>query len=197
MLTLGILIEALTGRAATAYTHTALTRQVLTDAVIDSRLAIPGCLFVALRGERTDGHEFVTDAFERGAAGAVLEGRRVIGIPGSVGKSTTKELVASVLASHGATLSSESSFNNEIGLPLTLLKATRAHRYAVLEMGFYVPGDVALLCDIAAPQVGVVTMIGPVHLERAGSLEAIVMGKAELVQALTEGGVTGLNADHG
>jgi len=250
MLTLGILIEGLTGRAATAYTHNALTRQVLTDAVIDSRLAIPGCLFVALRGERTDGHEFVADAFERGAAVALvereipgfatldlrpgaglpstqpvgggratlhlcvcvedvlkalqaaarhwrrqLEGLRVIGITGSVGKSTTKELVASVLASHAPTLSSESSFNNEIGLPLTLLKATRAHRYAVLEMGFYVPGDVALLCDIAAPQVGVVTMIGPVHLERAGSLEAIVKGKAELVQALPEDGVAVLNAD--
>jgi len=250
MLTLGILIEALTGQAATAYTHSALTRQVLTDAVVDSRLAIPGCLFVALRGERTDGHEFVADAFERGAAVALvereipgfatldlrpgaglpatqpvgggraalhlcvcvedvlkalqaaarhwrrqLEGLRVIGITGSVGKSTTKELVASVLASHAPTLSSESSFNNEIGLPLTLLKATRAHRYAVLEMGFYVPGDVALLCDIAAPQVGVVTMIGPVHLERAGSLEAIAQGKAELVEALPEDGVAVLNAD--
>ncbi len=250
MLTLGILIEALTGRAATAYTHSALTRQVLTDAVIDSRLAIPGCLFVALRGERQDGHDFVADAFERGAAVALvereipgfasldlrpgaglpatqrvggpraslqlcvcvedvlkglqatarhwrrqLEGLRVIGITGSVGKSTTKELVASVLASHAPTLASESSFNNEIGLPITLLKATRAHRYAVLEMGLYVPGDVALLCDIARPDVGVVTMIGPVHLERAGSIEAIVRGKAELVQSLPEAGVAVLNAD--
>ncbi len=250
MLTLGILIEALTGQAATAYTHSALTRQVLTDAVIDSRLAIPGCLFVALRGEHKDGHEFVADAFERGAAVALvehevpgyatldlrpgaglpatqpvggsraalhlcvcvedvlkalqatarhwrlqLEDLRVIGITGSVGKSTTKELVASVLATHAPALSSESSFNNEIGLPLTLLKATHAHRYAVLEMGFYVPGDIALLCDIARPQVGVVTLIGPVHLERAGSLEAIVRGKAELVEALPEDGVAVLNAD--
>jgi UDP-N-acetylmuramoyl-tripeptide--D-alanyl-D-alanine ligase len=112
-----------------------------------------------------------------------------------VGKSTTKELVASVLASHAPTLASESSFNNEIGLPITLLKATRAHRYAVLEMGLYVPGDVALLCDIAQPEVGVVTMIGPVHLERAGSIEAIVRGKAELVQSLPDAGVAILNAD--
>jgi UDP-N-acetylmuramoyl-tripeptide--D-alanyl-D-alanine ligase len=120
---------------------------------------------------------------------------RVIGITGSVGKSTTKELAASVLAMRYPTLANESNLNNEIGLPLTLLKATEAHRRAVLEMGFYVPGDITFLCSLARPQVGVITLIGPVHLERAGSMEAIVNGKAELVEALPADGTAILNYD--
>jgi UDP-N-acetylmuramoyl-tripeptide--D-alanyl-D-alanine ligase len=126
---------------------------------------------------------------------ARLSDLRVIGITGSVGKSTTKELTANVLAARYPTLANESNLNNEIGLPLTLLKATEAHRRIVLEMGFYVPGDIAFLCGIARPQVGVITMIGPVHLERAGSLEAIVNGKAELVEALPADGTAILNFD--
>lgn len=109
---------------------------------------------------------------------------RVIGITGSVGKSTTKELVAEVLDQRFRTLKNPGNLNNEIGLPLTLLHLTEEHEQAVLEMGFYVPGEISFLCDLALPQVGVITNIGTVHAERAGSQEAIARGKAELVQAL-------------
>jgi UDP-N-acetylmuramoyl-tripeptide--D-alanyl-D-alanine ligase len=250
MLTLGVILEAVTNRSAGTYDALPLAHRVLTDAVIDSRMSIPGCLFVALPGEKVDGHQFVQDAFGRGAAVALTEKEipgmaaidlrggsfateslpsadpktplhlclrvenslkamqhiagvwrerltnlRVIGITGSVGKSTTKELTANVLAVRFTTLANESNLNNEIGLPLTLLKVTEAHRRVVLEMGFYVPGDIAFLCGIAKPQVGVLTIIGPVHLERAGSLEAIVNGKAELVEALPPDGTAILNND--
>jgi UDP-N-acetylmuramoyl-tripeptide--D-alanyl-D-alanine ligase len=250
MLTLGVVWEAIANSGAGAYDAFPLSRRVITDAVIDSRLAIPGCLFIALSGEKVDGHDFVEDAFRRGAAVALVEKDipgcdtidlragsldgttipvvdpkkplhlclrvenslkalqkiagtwrqrltevRVIGITGSVGKSTTKELTANVLAVRYSTLANESNLNNEIGLPLTMLKITEAHRRVVLEMGLYVPGDIAFLCGIARPQVGVLTMIGPVHLGRAGSLEAIVNGKAELVEALPADGTAILNYD--
>ena len=122
---------------------------------------------------------------------------RVIGITGSVGKSTTKELIAEVLSQRYRTLKNPGNLNNEIGLPLTLLRLGPGYQRAVLEMGFYVPGEIALLCDIALPQVGVVTNIGTVHAERAGSQEAIARGKAELVQALPPApqGVAILNYD--
>jgi UDP-N-acetylmuramoyl-tripeptide--D-alanyl-D-alanine ligase len=250
MLTLGVVFEALTGAGAGTYDALPLSRRVITDAVIDSRQTISGCLFVALPGEKVDGNAFVADAFERGAAVAIVDkdvagysavdlrgGKlveaalptqdpkqplqlclrtedslkalqtiaatwrarlpdlRVIGITGSVGKSTTKELTANVLAARYPTLANESNLNNEIGLPLTMLKITEAHRCAVLEMGLYVPGDIAFLCGLARPQVGIITMIGPVHLGRAGSLEAIVNGKAELVEALPPDGTAILNYD--
>lgn len=121
----------------------------------------------------------------------------VIGITGSVGKSTTKEIVYSVLSQRFLTLKNQGNLNNEIGLPLTLLGLHRDHQCAVLEMGFYVPGEIALLCDIALPQVGVITNIGTVHAQRAGSQEAIAQGKSELVQALPAApeGVAILNYD--
>ncbi len=241
MLTLGTVLEALTG-----HPHPEIA-QVITDGVIDSRLAIPGSLFVALPGERADGHDFIEQAFERGAVAAlvqreppsqlsVLDARRpltddqtqgvhlpicvrvddslaalqqvatywraqlqlrVIGITGSVGKSTTKELVAEVLDRRYRTIRNPGNLNNEIGLPLSLLRLTESHERAVLEMGFYVPGEIAQLCRIARPQVGVVTNISQVHLERAGSLEAIAAGKAELVESLPPGpeGTAILNFD--
>lgn len=122
---------------------------------------------------------------------------RVIGVTGSVGKSTTKELIAEVLSQHYRTLKNSGNLNNEIGLPLTLLRLGAGHQRAVLEMGFYVPGEIAFLCDLALPEVGVVTNIGTVHAERAGSQEAIAQGKAELVQALPPAprGVAILNYD--
>lgn len=219
--------------------------QPLTETVIDSRVASPGCLFVALEGETTDGHEYVGDAFQRGAAAALIEHElegdfplldlrddpapdeppapplcllvessleglqaiaahwrrkldvRVIGITGSVGKSTTKELIAEVLSRRYRTLKNPGNLNNEIGLPLTLLELRESHDRAVLEMGFYVPGEIALLCDLALPHVGVVTNVSQVHMERAGSLEAIVAGKSELVENLPPGpeGVAVLNYD--
>lgn len=122
---------------------------------------------------------------------------RVIGITGSVGKSTTKEVIADVLSQRYRTLKNLGNLNNEIGLPLTLLSLTEEHECAVLEMGFYVPGEIALLCELARPQVGVLTIIGTVHASRAGSQAAIAQGKAELVQALPPApeGVAVLNYD--
>ena len=229
MLTLTDVLEALTDVRPEG------TGRVITSAVIDSREAIPGSLFVALEGEHTDGHDYVQDAFDHGATLALIErdlsaqflqldlraggqaeslanigeapfcirvtnsllalqqiardrrqrmDLRVVGITGSVGKSTTKELVAQVLSQRYCTLKSFGNLNNEIGVPLTLLQLTEEHERTVLEMGFYVPGEISLLCDLALPQVGVITNIGPVHAERAGSIETIAKGKAELVQAL-------------
>jgi UDP-N-acetylmuramoyl-tripeptide--D-alanyl-D-alanine ligase len=122
---------------------------------------------------------------------------RVVGITGSVGKSTTKELVAEVLSQRYPTLKNQGNLNNEIGLPLTLLRLGPGHRRAVLEMGFYVPGEISFLCDLALPSVGVLTNIGTVHAERAGSQEVIARGKAELVEALPPApeGVAILNYD--
>jgi UDP-N-acetylmuramoyl-tripeptide--D-alanyl-D-alanine ligase len=228
MLTLGTVLEALTGQNFEHMT------QVITDASIDSRLVIPGSMFVAIAGERVDGHEYVQEAIQLGAVVVLIEREtsfaipvldlrtslketdlkrveipvaifvdstvealqkiatvwrqklslRVIGITGSVGKSTTKELTADVLGRRYRTLKNPGNLNNEIGLPLSLLRLTKSYEFAVLEMGFYVPGEIALLCRIAKPQVGVITNVSHVHMERAGSLDAIVEGKSELVQGL-------------
>jgi UDP-N-acetylmuramoyl-tripeptide--D-alanyl-D-alanine ligase len=122
---------------------------------------------------------------------------RIVGITGSVGKSTTKELTAEVLGKRYRTIKNLGNLNNEIGLPLSLLRATEAHERIVLEMGFYVPGEIALLCEISRPHIGLVTNVSQVHLERAGSMEAIVQGKGELVESLPPGpeGVAILNYD--
>jgi UDP-N-acetylmuramoyl-tripeptide--D-alanyl-D-alanine ligase len=239
-LTLADVVEGLTGVRPDGL------GQPISRTVIDSRQAKPGALFVALEGERQDGHEYVADAFSRGAVAAIIErpvktsalkvdladpGRtlpsawslpmvvkthsslwalqqvaafwrqqndvRVIGITGSVGKTTTKELVAAVLSRRYETLKSEASYNNEIGLPLTLMHLTDGHERVVLEMGMYDVGEIADLARIAQPHVGVVTIIGPVHLERAGSIERIVKAKTELVAALPPApeGVAILNYD--
>lgn len=126
-----------------------------------------------------------------------FEDVRVIGITGSVGKTTTKELVYEVLKERYPTLKSEGNYNNEIGLPLTVLNLRPHHRRMVLELGMYDVGEISELCDIAQPHVGVLTIIGPVHLERAGSMERIVQAKQELVEALPPGpeGAAILNMD--
>ena len=120
---------------------------------------------------------------------------RVIGITGSVGKTTTKEITAAVLGARYRVLKNEANYNNEIGLPLTLLELNNRHQRAVLEMGMYAPGEIRLLCEIARPHVGIVTNVGPSHLERLGSLEAIAAAKAELVESLPPDGVAILNGD--
>jgi len=120
---------------------------------------------------------------------------RVVAVTGSVGKTTTKETIAAVLATVQPVLRSQGNQNNEIGLPLTLLALDATQRYAVLEMGMYSLGEIAALCAIAAPQIGVVTNVGPVHLERLGTIERIAQAKAELVQALPPDGVAVLNGD--
>ena len=197
-------------------------------AVVDSRKARKGDLFVALRGEHADGHDFVLDAATRGATGAIVEravdaevaqyvvpdaltalqelarrrrasrpGLKVVGITGSVGKTTTKELTAAVLGSRYRLLKNEGNLNSEIGLPLVLLELTQRHQRAVLEMGMWAPGEIALLCDIAQPETGIVTNVGPSHLERMGTIEAIADAKAELVESLPSEGTAILNADDG
>src|SRR4030042_1952506 len=118
---------------------------------------------------------------------------QVIGITGSVGKSTTKQVLAEVLSQRYSTLKNKGNLNNEIGLPLTMLSLTEQHERAVLEMGFYVPGEIKFLCDLALPHIGGVTNIGTVHASRAGSMEEIARGKSELVQALPEDGFAILN----
>jgi UDP-N-acetylmuramoyl-tripeptide--D-alanyl-D-alanine ligase len=248
VLTLADVLEALTGIRPAGATV------VIAEGAIDSRLVIPGALFIALPGEHTDGHYFVEAAFQRGASVALIQNEvgsglrtldlrsisgepdhqqdelerclasleppfclrvenslqalqqiarfwrsrqevEVIGITGSVGKSTTKELVAEVLGQRYGTLKNKGNLNNEIGLPLTLLNLGPGHERAVLEMGFYVPGEIAFLCNIAKPRIGVITNIGTVHAERAGDQETIARGKAELVQSLPADGVAILNYD--
>jgi len=120
---------------------------------------------------------------------------KVIGITGSVGKSSTKELVAEVLGQRFTTHKNPGNYNNEIGLPLTLMNCGYGQNCVVLEMGFYYPGEIKFLCEIAAPEIGIVTNIGTVHAERAGSQQIIASGKAELVEALPEHGTAILNYD--
>jgi len=122
-------------------------------------------------------------------------GAKVIAITGSVGKTTCKELIASVLARQFHVLKSEANLNTEIGVPLTLLQLTKDHQRAVLEFGMYARGDIATLAHIAGPATGVVTNVGPVHLQRLGSIGAITATKAELVEALPVEGLAVLNAD--
>jgi len=121
----------------------------------------------------------------------------VVGVTGSVGKTTTREAIAALLATAMAApiLATERSYNNEIGLPLTLLRLRPTHRAAVLEMGMYARGEIAELASLAQPRIGVVTMVAPVHLERLGSLENIAAAKAELVEALPPDGTAVLNGD--
>ena len=200
-------------------------------AAVDSRLVQPGELFVALPGERTDGHAFLADAIARrrgGAdrrparsatrprsatspwcawptrsrrcgpsrpAGGAASSRSSSGVTGSIAKTSTKEAVASVLATRFRTLRNEGNLNNEIGLPLTLMRLGPEHEAAVLEMGMYVGGEIADLARMAQPRIGVVTAVQPVHLARIGSLEAIEAAKGELLEALPPDGRAILNAD--
>lgn len=119
----------------------------------------------------------------------------VVGITGSVGKTTTKELMYDVISARYNTLKTLGNMNNEIGLPLTLLRADENTEQAILEMGFYVPGEIDQLCQIAFPSVGIITNVGMVHASRAGSMEVIARGKSELVQDLPSDGMAILNYD--
>jgi UDP-N-acetylmuramoyl-tripeptide--D-alanyl-D-alanine ligase len=212
------------------------------DVVIDSRLATKGSLFVALRGDKKDGHAYVKNALDSGAQAAIIDTQvagaaqivdttrhpvavppappfcllvedsltalqdiaahyrrrfdvRVVGVTGSVGKTMTKESVYSVLSKRYTTLRSKENYNNEIGLPLTLLQLEKRHQRVVLELGMYALGEIAQLAAIALPQVGVVTNVTHSHLERLGSLERIAKAKSELVEALPSDGGVILNGD--
>ena len=237
------IIRAVTGENIDSYDRS------FTGAVVDSRQAEKGLLFIAVPGEQTDGHKFIDSAFARGAGAALIqedvsgdyalidlrEGAgsvnqqlsaageeplcirventvdalqktaalhremlpqmKTAGITGTVGKTSTKELIYDVLSVHYRTLKTLGNMNNEIGLPLTLLRADDSTEAAILEMGFYVPGEIDQLCRIGRPSVGVVTNVGMVHASRAGSMEVIAQGKSELVRALPSDGTAILNYD--
>lgn len=190
---------------------------------IDSRLVRGGELFVALRGAR-DGHDFVEAALDAGAAAALVAaeiGRgtaivvedtaaaltrlataardrlppRVIGITGSVGKTSTKDLTAAALGRRWRASASAKSFNNELGVPLTVLGAPDDVEAVVVEMGARGKGHVASLCAVAQPTVGVVTTVGLSHSEFFGTVEDVAVAKAELVEALPPSGTAVLNAE--
>ena len=194
--------------------------------VIDSREVTAGALFAAIAGARSDGHDFAPAAQVAGAV-AVLGSRPVdgpcvvvddvvialtklaglvrdrlspivIGLTGSVGKTTTKDLLAQILEREAPTVATSRSFNNEIGLPLTILRADRQTRYLVLEMGAAKPGDITHLVRVGRPQIGLVLNVGPAHVLTMGGIDGVTKTKAEMVRDLptaAEGGSALLNAD--
>ncbi|MBI3774556.1 MAG: UDP-N-acetylmuramoyl-tripeptide--D-alanyl-D-alanine ligase [Gammaproteobacteria bacterium] len=196
-----------------------------TGASMDSRKVAADELFVALPGTRVDGHDFLSVARERGAAAALVErkiadplpqlvvadtrlalGRLaawwrkhyicpVIGLTGSNGKTTVKELLAAILERCGATLSTLGNLNNDIGLPLTLLRLRSSHRYAVIEMGANHPGEIAYLTRITQPDVALINNAGPAHLEGFGTVEGVARAKGEIFSGLQAPGIAVINAD--
>jgi UDP-N-acetylmuramoyl-tripeptide--D-alanyl-D-alanine ligase len=196
--------------------------------VIDSRLAEPGSLFAALPGSRADGHDFAASAVSQGAAAVLATrptgvpsvvvddvtralsdlarhvvrtlGPTVVGLTGSAGKTSTKDLIAQLLRRAAPTEWTPGSYNNELGLPLTALRADETTRYLVLEMGARGIGHIRHLTGLTPPTIGVVLNVGSAHIGEFGGREAIAAAKGELVEALppaAEGGVAVLNADDG
>ena len=195
----------------------------------DSRAAQAGDLFVALQGERHDGHDFLPDVIQKGVAAVMVEANKIpnngsncavvtvdntrqalgqvaaryrrdfstplVAVGGSNGKTTTKELLASVLRQKLATLWSEASFNNEIGVPLTLLRLEKKHQAAVMEAGTNHPGELAPLVTMIQPNFGVITNIGREHLEFFGDLAGVAQEEGTLAELLPQGGVLFLNGD--
>lgn len=194
--------------------------------VLDSRKVEKDFLFIATRGERVDGHSFIAQVFERGAACVVCEEApevedkpyilvkdsfsalqkiaafyreqlsvKVVGITGSVGKTTTKEFIASVLEQKYSVLKTQGNFNNEVGLPLTVLQIRDEHEVAVLEMGINHFGEMDRLGTIAKPDICVMTNIGQCHLEFLGSREGILKAKSEMLAHLQPNGIACVNGD--
>ncbi len=202
--------------------------QTFTAVETDSRAIHAGALFVALRGEKTDGHKYVAGALAAGAEGClvvdpvntVAEGKfcvqvpdtllaigevaraykakfdiPVVGITGSVGKTTTKDMVAAVLGKKYKVLKTEGNFNNELGLPLTLFRLTREHQICVLEMGMNHFGEIDYLTKIVRPDVAVITNIGDAHIENLGSRANILKAKSEIFNYMESGSLAVLNGD--
>lgn len=224
--TFGKLSEAL--RVAASF---ALTHKTISGFSIDSRTIRPGEAFIAIKGPRHDGHDFVPQVLKRGAVAAIVSeerrmtypseihkhlvgvldtfealqqlarfarrswGRVVIGVTGSTGKTTTKDLLAALLSTRHQVLKSEGNLNNEYGLPLTLLRLQAGHEVAVLEMAMAHKGELAKLCSVAAPNIGLVTNVAPVHLEFFQSVEEIAEAKRELIHNLAPPAIAVLNAD--
>ncbi len=209
-------------------------RSTFSGFIIDSREAGGGELFFPLQGEKTDGHRFIADALNNGAAGSLLERRHVdffrkfsfspektviivedtlqalhklayynrqkfsiplIAVTGSNGKTTTKDFIASVLATRYNVLKTEGNLNNHLGLPLMLLRLNEKHDAAVLEMGMSGLGEIAMLASLAVPSLGVITNIGEAHLEYLGSRENIAGAKNELLVSMGPEGKAFLNGD--
>ena len=198
---------------------------VTAPAVLDSRQAEQGSLFVAFAGEHVDGHDYAERAGRSGAVavlgsrptplptvvvgdpraalqtlaahvvGRLRDGLTVVGVTGSQGKTSTKDLLAAVLSSAAPTIATIGSLNNELGVPLTMLRADAATRFLVLEMGARHVGDIAELTGLVAPDIAVVLNVGKAHLGEFGSRAAIARAKGELVRGLARGGTAVLNAD--
>ena len=196
-----------------------------TDVVSDSRTLEAGQLFVALAGPNFNGRDFLAAALAAGAAGAVVDAPQpvalpqivvadtqaaltraahawrtafhgpLIGVAGSNGKTTAKEMTARILAEAGATLATRGNLNNHIGVPLTLLRLTPEHRFAVVEMGANHPGEVAALVELSSPSIGVITNAGAEHLEGFGSLESVARAEGEMVAGLAPTATAVINAD--
>jgi UDP-N-acetylmuramoyl-tripeptide--D-alanyl-D-alanine ligase len=186
--------------------------------VLNSSAATQGSIFLAFSGEKLDGHDFVSDAFSRGSVLAIttkpvkerhilvsdvtaaitalaifvrseLSTLTVIGITGSQGKTTTKDLLRHMLSQHGATVAPQGNYNNELGVPLTLLECSSTTKFVIIEMGARHMGDIAHLASIAQPDIAVVLRVGMAHLGEFGSIESIAQTKSELISALKEDGI--------
>ncbi|MBD2251169.1 UDP-N-acetylmuramoyl-tripeptide--D-alanyl-D-alanine ligase [Nostoc parmelioides] len=223
--TLNQLIDVLLARPVNI-SEAALT-QVSSGIQTDTRIIKPGEVFLAFRGEKFDGHEFVQTAIARGEIAAIVDddyenpglpvlqvsntleayqklGRwwrdrfdiPVIGVTGSVGKTTTKELIAAVLETKGNVLKTYGNYNNEIGVPKTLLELNAEHDYAVIEMAMRGRGQIAELAQIARPTIGVITNVGTAHIELLGSEVAIAEAKCELLAEMPKDSVAILNHDN-
>ncbi|MFB7600154.1 UDP-N-acetylmuramoyl-tripeptide--D-alanyl-D-alanine ligase [Streptomyces sp. NPDC056160] len=198
---------------------------VTAPAVLDGRQTEPGGLFIALAGKHADGHDYAAQASRAGAVAALgsrpttlptvvvedaeaalqalaahvvarlRDGLTVVGVTGSRGKTSTKDLLSAVLSSTAPTIATTGSLNNELGVPLTMLRTSADTRFLVLEMGVRRIGDIAKLTGLVAPDVGVVLNVGQAHLSHLGSREAIAQAKGELVQGLAPGGTAVLCAD--
>ncbi len=194
----------------------------------DSRQALTGCLFVPLKGERFDGHTFLTQVGEKGAVATLTQVREVpdrklytiyvkdtgkallqlachyrkmfsiplVGVTGSVGKTSTKEIIAAVLSGKWQVHKTEGNFNNEIGLPLTLFGLQKEHEVAVIEMGMNHFGEISRLSQTALPDVAVITNIGTSHIENLGSREGILKAKLEILDGLSPNGLLVINGDN-
>ena len=203
----------------------ALSREI-TRVTSDSRVAGPGALFVAFKGSRVDGHDFMAGCLEKGAAGCLSEREPgeaerpaiwvestlraagalaawhrsrfdipVVGITGSVGKTTTKEMAAAVLSQRFATHKTQKNFNNELGVPRTLLGLDEGHEAAVVEMGISGFGEMRRLTNIVRPTIAVFSVIGDAHLEFLGDREGVLRAKAEIFEGMDEDGLAVLNGD--
>jgi UDP-N-acetylmuramoyl-tripeptide--D-alanyl-D-alanine ligase len=219
-------LEAVGGRASQP--ADGFPRVEITGVSIDSRYVREGDLFVALAGERTDGHEFVAEAFRRGASAALISrdlehlggfrdrpvirvrdtrhalGRLaawyrrelravIVGVTGSNGKTTVKDLVAHLVAPLGTVVAAEKSYNNDVGLPLTILAMDRETRVGVVEMGTNQPGEIAALSRIARPDLGIVTNVGEAHLAGLGGILDVAEEKGALIDSLPDHGMAFLN----